>query len=113
MKKADVELGAVVNAKSEEELKKQFQGTVEKIYENSALLDITSFDDIDAAAVSDLNYKLVVNFKNMKPARATKKAKALSTNNVTIEKMAPTMKADDKDKDKEKKEKKAPAKKSK
>ncbi|MCD5562418.1 hypothetical protein LOB53_09535 [Lactobacillus delbrueckii subsp. lactis] len=112
MKKADVELGAVVNAKSEEELKKQFQGTVEKIYENSALLAITSFDDVDAAAVSDLNYKLVVNFKNMKPARAAKKAKALSTNNVTIEKMAPTMKADDKDK-KEKKEKKAPAKKSK
>ena len=31
MKKADVELGAVVNAKSEEELKKPFQGTVEKI----------------------------------------------------------------------------------
>ncbi|GHN29323.1 DUF2187 family protein [Lactobacillus delbrueckii] len=112
MKKADVELGAVVNAKSEEELKKQFQGTVEKIYENSALLAITSFDDVDAAAVSDLNYKLVVNFKNMKPARAAKKAKALSTNNVTIEKMSPTMKADDKDK-KEKKEKKASAKKSK
>lgn len=109
MKKADIELGAVVSAKSEEELKKQFQGTVEKIYENSALLAITSFDDVDATAVSDLNYKLVVNFKNMKPARAAKKAKALSTNNVTIEKVAPTMKADDKDK----KEKKAPAKKSK
>ena len=29
MKKADVELGAVVNAKSEEELQKPFQGTVE------------------------------------------------------------------------------------
>ena len=90
-------------------IRDRFQGTVEKIYENSALLAITSFDDVDAAAVSDLNYKLVVNFKNMKPARAAKKAKALSTNNVTIEKMAPTMKADDKDK----KEKKAPAKKSK
>lgn len=115
MKKADVEIGVVVNAKSEEELKKPFQGTVEKIYENSALLAITSFDDVDATAVSDLNYKLVVNFKNMKPARAAKKAKALSTNNVTIEKVAPAIKADDKDKDKgkEKKEKKAPAKKSK
>ena len=69
------------------------------------------YERIDAAAVSDLNYKLVVSFKNMKPARAAKKAKALSTNNVTIEKVAPTIKADDKDKDK--KEKKAPAKKSK
>lgn len=97
MKKADVKLGAVVNAKSEEELKKQFQGTVEKIYENSALLAITSFDDVDATAVSDLNYKLVVNFKNMKPARSAKKAKALSTNSVTIEKIEPTMKTADKD----------------
>ena len=97
MKKADVELGAVVTAKSEEELKKPFQGTVEKIYENSALLAITSFDDVDATAVSDLNYKLVVNFKNMKPAKKAKKAKALSTNNVTVEKIAPTMKEADKD----------------
>ena len=97
MKKADVELGAVVTAKSEEELKKPFQGTVEKIYENSALLAITSFDDVDATAVSDLNYKLVVNFKNMKPAKSAKKAKALSTNNVTVEKIAPAMKAADKD----------------
>ena len=38
MKKADVKVGAIVGAKSEEELKKPFQGKVEKIYENSALL---------------------------------------------------------------------------
>ena len=37
MKKADVKVGAIVAGKSEEELKKPFQGKVEKIYENSAL----------------------------------------------------------------------------
>ena len=31
MKKADVKVGAIVGAKSEEELKKPFQGKVEKI----------------------------------------------------------------------------------
>ena len=62
MKKADVELGAVVNAKSEEELKKPFQGTVEKIYETRPP-GYHFLDDVDAAAVSDLNYKLVVNFR--------------------------------------------------
>lgn len=44
MKKADVKVGALVGAKSEEELKKPFIGKVEKIYENSALLAITSYD---------------------------------------------------------------------
>ncbi|KAA8788903.1 DUF2187 family protein [Lactobacillus crispatus] len=79
MKKADVKVGAIVGAKSEEELKKPFQGKVEKIYENSALLAITSYDPVDATAISDLNNKIVVNFKNLKTA---------STNEVKIEKIA-------------------------
>lgn len=88
MKKADVKLDAIVAAKSEEELKKPFQGKVEKIYENSALLAITSFDPVDATAVSDLNNKIVVNFKNLKSARAAKNSKVASTNEVKIEKIA-------------------------
>lgn len=88
MKKADVKLDAIVAAKSEEELKKPFQGKVEKIYENSALLAITSYDPVDATAVSDLNNKIVVNFKNMKSARAAKNSKTASTNEVKVEKIA-------------------------
>ncbi|MDH5101081.1 DUF2187 family protein [Lactobacillus kefiranofaciens] len=88
MKKADVKVGAIVDAKSEEELKKQFQGKVEKIYENSALLAITSYDPVDATAISDLNNKIVVNFKNLKSARAPKNSKVASTNEVKIEKIA-------------------------
>ncbi|AZN77318.1 DUF2187 domain-containing protein [Lactobacillus acidophilus] len=88
MKKADVKVGAIVGAKSEEELKKPFQGKVEKIYENSALLAITSYDPVDTTAVSDLNNKIVVNFKNLKAARAAKNSKTASTNEVKVEKIA-------------------------
>ena len=88
MKKADVKVGAIVGAKSEEELKKPFQGKVEKIYENSALLAITSYDPVDTTAISDLNNKIVVNFKNLKTARAAKNSKTASTNEVKIEKIA-------------------------
>lgn len=94
MKKADVKVGAIVGAKSEEELKKPFLGKVEKIYENSALLAITSYDPVDASAISDLNNKIVVNFKNLNAARAAKNIKIASTNEVKVEKVAKTKKAD-------------------
>ncbi|KRL63363.1 DUF2187 family protein [Lactobacillus psittaci] len=81
MKKSDVKVGAIVEAKSEEELKHKFQGRVEKIYENSALLAITSFDPKDAAAVNDLNNKMVINFKNLKAVKSPKTATATSNDN--------------------------------
>ena len=94
MKKADVKIGQILAATSEEELKHPFQGKVEKIYENSALLAITSYDPVDASAISDLNNKIVVNFKNLKAARAAKNIKTASTNEVKVEKIAKTKKAD-------------------
>ncbi|MDO4912599.1 MAG: DUF2187 domain-containing protein [Lactobacillus sp.] len=87
MKKADVKLGSIVEAKSEEEIKFPFQGKVEKIYENSAMLSITSFNPEDKAAVSDLNSKIVVNFKNLRNAKPAKDSKTASTNEVKIEKI--------------------------
>lgn len=87
MKKSDVKVGAIVGAKSEEELKEPFQGKVEKIYENSALLAITSYDPVDETAISDLNNKIVVNFKNLHKARANKGAKAAELNEIKVEKI--------------------------
>ena len=55
MKKADVKIGQILAATSEEELKHPFQGKVEKIYENSALLAITSYDPEDESSVNELN----------------------------------------------------------
>lgn len=99
MKKADVKVGAIVAGKSEEELKKPFQGKVEKIYENSALLAITSFDPVDETAVNDLNNKIVVNFKHLKATRAAKNSKTASTNEIKVEKVAKKdKKATEKDK---------------
>ena len=96
MKKADVKVGAIVAGKSEEELKKPFQGKVEKIYENSALLAITSYDPIDETAINDLNNKIVVNFKNLKAARAAKNSKTAATNEVKVEKVEKVAKKDSK-----------------
>lgn len=60
MKKADVKIGQILAATSEEELKHPFQGKVEKIYENSALLAITSYDPEDESSVNELNNKMVI-----------------------------------------------------
>ncbi len=66
MKKDDVKVGQSVKATVKEDVKLAFTGTVEKIYENSALLTIDDFDQTDAAAVSELNNKIVVNFNDLK-----------------------------------------------
>lgn len=92
MKKADVKVGHILAGKSDEELKKPFQGQVEKVYDHSALLEITAYDKADASAVSDLNNKIVVNFKNLKPTKAVKNSKIAPTNQIKIEKIKPTMK---------------------
>lgn len=90
LKKADVKLGDIVSAKSEEELTKPFIGKIEKIYENSAMLKIIDFDKADKTAISDLNNKLVVNFKNLKaaPKRKVKEIQSLADSDVKIEKIA-------------------------
>lgn len=69
MKKADVKVGAIVGAKSEEELKKPFQGKVEKIYEHSALMEIVKNDPKDNANKTELNNKIVVSIKKIKKAK--------------------------------------------
>ncbi|MCI7590323.1 MAG: DUF2187 domain-containing protein, partial [Lactobacillus johnsonii] len=70
MKKADVKIGQILAATSEEELKHPFQGKVEKIYENSALLAITSYDPEDESSVNELNNKMVINFKSLKKVKS-------------------------------------------
>ena len=93
MKKADVKLGDILGATSEEELKHPFEGKVEKIYDNSALLAITSYDPEDETAVSDLNHKMIVNFKKLKKVKKPTKTKVAATNDVKISKLDPTEKS--------------------
>lgn len=44
-----------------------FVGTVEKVYENSALLTITESDEIDKSNVIELNHKIVVSHNGLSP----------------------------------------------
>ena len=89
MKKADVKIGQILAATSEEELKHPFQGKVEKIYENSALLAITSYDPEDESSVNELNNKMVINFKNLKKVKSPARRKTAATNDVKISKVQP------------------------
>lgn len=89
MKKADVKIGQILAATSEEELKHPFQGKVEKIYENSALLAITSYDPEDESSVNELNNKMVINFKNLKKVKSPARGKTAATNDVEISKVQP------------------------
>ncbi|MYM18317.1 DUF2187 domain-containing protein [Lactobacillus gasseri] len=89
MKKADVKIGQILAATSEEELKHPFQGKVEKIYENSALLAITSYDPEDESSVNELNNKMVINFKNLKKVKSPARGKTAATNDVKISKVQP------------------------
>ncbi|QYN59270.1 DUF2187 domain-containing protein [Lactobacillus panisapium] len=97
MKKTEVKIDDILSAKSEEELTKPFLGKVEKIYENSALLKIIDFDEADETAVSDLNEKIVVNFKNLKaaPKRKIKEIQAKAKSDVKVEKIAKAKKTTD------------------
>lgn len=89
MKKADVKADDILSAKSDEELTKPFVGKVEKIYENSVLLKIIDYDKADKTAVSDLNQKIVVNFKNLKSVskKKMKEIQALAKSDVKVEKI--------------------------
>ena len=89
MKKADVKADDILSAKSDEELTKPFVGKVEKIYENSVLLKIIDYDKADKTAVSDLNQKIVVNFKNLESVSKTKmkEIQALAKSDVKVEKI--------------------------
>jgi len=65
-----------------------FSGTVEKIYTNSALLTIDTFDKEDNITVEDLKHRTVINFKHIR----------LDGQEV----MAPKIEEDDKKNDKKK-----------
>ena len=93
MKKSDIKIDSIVGAKSDEEISKPFEGKVEKIYENSVLLSITSYEPEDETNVSDLNGKIVVSFKNLKKlAKKPSKQAETPTNEIKIVFLIPLMK---------------------
>ncbi|MFD1430081.1 DUF2187 domain-containing protein [Lacticaseibacillus mingshuiensis] len=65
MKREEVHLGDSLKCKVKEDMDRPFTGTVQKMYENSALLNITDFDASDKQNVAELNFKIVINFKSI------------------------------------------------
>ncbi|KRN25872.1 DUF2187 domain-containing protein [Lacticaseibacillus camelliae] len=63
MKREEIQLGDTVRAKVKEDMAHVFTGTVQKKYENSALLAITDYDPSDKQNAAELNFKIVINFK--------------------------------------------------
>ncbi|WP_225048046.1 DUF2187 domain-containing protein [Lacticaseibacillus kribbianus] len=63
MKKEDIHLGDTLTVKVKEDMEQPFTGTVQKVYENSALLAITNYESADRQNAAELNFKIVINFK--------------------------------------------------
>lgn len=70
MDKEELNIGDLVVGKVKEDMDAPFTGTVEKIYENAALISVSEFDPIDKTNISELNQKIIVNFKHLKPAKS-------------------------------------------
>ncbi|MFC6254767.1 DUF2187 domain-containing protein [Secundilactobacillus hailunensis] len=47
-----------------------FEGEIEKVYENSVLIHILSFDDEDRILVGELNNRAIVRKEDAKPVKA-------------------------------------------
>lgn len=67
MKISDIHVGDTLNCHVKEDMEHDFVGTVEKVYENSALLTITESDEIDKSNVIELNHKIVVSHNGLSP----------------------------------------------
>ncbi|KRK71103.1 DUF2187 domain-containing protein [Lacticaseibacillus nasuensis] len=61
----EIAVGDNVTVRKSVDVPLSFKGTVEKLYANSAMLTITSFDQKDAVMVEDLKHKTVVNYKHI------------------------------------------------
>lgn len=73
MKIDDLNIGDKFKCKVDEDMEKPFTATVEKIYTNSALMHINEYDPADEDNVVELNNKIVVNAKALKPISKAKK----------------------------------------
>ncbi|ERL64226.1 DUF2187 domain-containing protein [Schleiferilactobacillus shenzhenensis] len=67
----EVAVGDKVTVRKSADVPMSFKGTVMKVYTNSALVSIDSYQETDQNIVSDLKDKTIINFKHI---RVTKNA---------------------------------------
>ncbi len=63
---SDLAVGQKISVRKSQDIPLSFHGTITKIYENSALVSIDSFEDQYAEVVADLQNKTVVGFKHIR-----------------------------------------------
>lgn len=90
---ADFEIGDVVGCKKFRPMDHDFQGVVEKVYNNSIMVSINDFDPADKSGVNELNGRAVIRQSEAKMIKAV-----------------PREEKDDDDADEKKTAKKKPAK---
>ncbi|KRN27971.1 hypothetical protein IV38_GL001812 [Lactobacillus selangorensis] len=69
MEKEKLHIGDQVTCSVKEDMDAPFEGVVEKVYENSALLSITQYASADRTHAMELNHKIVVSLARMKMAK--------------------------------------------
>ncbi|ATO44621.1 DUF2187 family protein [Loigolactobacillus coryniformis] len=63
----DIQVGNTVRCKANGNMEADFSGVIEKVYENSALVNITDYDaKTDSMNIQDLQNKAVISFGKMK-----------------------------------------------
>ncbi|KRK32526.1 hypothetical protein FC07_GL001950 [Loigolactobacillus bifermentans DSM 20003] len=67
-----IEVGNLVRCKANGNMEADFSGTVEKVYENSALIAVTEYDEKDNMNIEDLQHKVIISLTKMKPIKAQK-----------------------------------------
>ncbi|KRK60278.1 hypothetical protein [Limosilactobacillus antri] len=67
---ADFEIGDVVGCKKFGPMDHDFQGVVEKVYNNSVMVSINDFDPADKSGVNELNGRAVVRQDEVKMIKA-------------------------------------------
>lgn len=63
----DIQVGNTVRCKANGNMEADFSGVIEKVYENSALVNITDYDaKTDSMNIQDLQNKAVISLGKMK-----------------------------------------------
>lgn len=70
----EVAVGDKVSVRKSADVPLSFKGTVMKVYTNSALMSIDSYQETDQNIVSDLKDKTIINFKHIRVTKAAAKA---------------------------------------
>ncbi|WP_261806537.1 hypothetical protein [Lapidilactobacillus luobeiensis] len=70
---SELAVGEKISVRKSQDVPLSFKGTITKVYENSALVSIDSFDDQYKEVVADLQNKTVVGFKHIRLVNKTEK----------------------------------------